>query len=384
MYPLVLFFVINTFLYSWIGLFHSSVPLNKFEYFTNANHYIPDSRLQTGTFSLVNAVAQYDSQWYLKIADKGYPNHPTGTLKEKRGVMNTLLYNFFPLYPLLIAVINFFVRDVQLSAFIISNGFLLASVVSLYFVVSQWFSKNVAIKTILLILLFPFGIFLRGYYSEGLRLLLFIWFCYGLTHRKYFLSSVMVGLLSITSGISLVLLPFFYAALWFYRRKEKISWGRIFLYFIIAIVPLSIWMIFCFVQTGDAFIFVHTRYAWERPKIFPLFYNIFLLAYFPFLPFRDFYSSQIDVLSIWLTICVAFLSKNVLPKVVWLATIVLAVAPLFVQDSVSFARFTIVLFPFFVYIAATLKRRYFVSLLIFFIVGILISSLYFVNWYWIE
>ncbi len=382
MYPLLFFLSVNLFLYSWIGAFHSVVHFNKFEYLTSANHYLQDPRINGGNFSLINSLGQYDSQWYLKIADKGYPDHPKGPIKEQRKIMHTLLYNFFPLYPLCIAVINFFIRNVQLSAFILSNSILLACVYSLYFVVSRWFTKKIALKTILLILLFPFGIFLRGYYSEGLRLLLFIWFCYGLAQKKHMLSAISVGLLCVTSGISLLLLPFYFGVVWFYRKS--LSLQKMLVYGLLAIIPFLLWMSFCYIHTGDFLIFIKTRYAWERPHIFPLFYNIFLLFIFPRLPFRDFYSSQIDVLSILVTVCIAFLSKNVLSKVVWLAAIILAFSPLLVQDSVSFARFSSVFFPFFVYLAVVLRKQYYILLVYFFCAGLLVSSLYFVNWYWIE
>jgi hypothetical protein len=318
----------------------------------------------------------------LKIADKGYPDHPRPWFNDTAKEMDGLLYNFFPFYPLCIAVINFVFHNIQLSAFILSNLILLAIVYSLYFVVSQWFSKKIALKTILLIMIFPFSIFLRGYYTEGLRLLLFIWFFYGLTEKKFFLSAISVGLLCITNGISLLLLPFFYGVLLFYRKR--IGLQKIFLYASIAVIPFLAWMFFCYIHTGDPLIFIKTLSAWVKPPIFPLFYNIGLIFSFPWLPAVSFYGSRMDVLCILLSICVTFLSKSVLPKIVWFATIVVAFFPLLVQDSVSFARFSSVFFPFFVYLSVVLNKKYYVLLVCFFFIGFLVSSLFFINWYWIE
>jgi hypothetical protein len=381
-YPLLLFFVVNLLFYSWIGVFHSAVPFNRYQYHTSANHYIQDPRADGKSFSLINALGQYDSQWYLKIADTGYPDHPPFVFKENIKVMDGLLYNFFPLFPLSIVVVNFLIHNVQLSAFIVNNLILLAIVYSLYYVVSIWFSKKAAFRTILLIMLFPFSVFLRGYYSESLRLLLFIWFCYGLTQKKYLVSAISVGLLCITSGISLLLLPFYYGVL--LGNRKKISVQKIFLYAIAAVIPFILWMVFCYVRTGDPFIFVATRAAWQRPSGFARFYNIRLILDFPWLPIFSFYGSRMDVLLILLTICITFLSKSILPKVVWLATIVFAFTPLLVQDSVSFARFSSVFFPFFVYLAVALNKKYYVLLVCLFSIGLLVSSVYFINWYWIE
>jgi hypothetical protein len=382
MYPLYILLFINVFLYSWINLYHGMVSFSKNEYLYNANHYIPDPRINGGDFSLINALGQYDGQWYLKIADQGYPDHPKAFLNEPVKEMDGLTYNFFPLYPISIASVNFFIKNVELSAFITSNLLLLGSVYSIYFVVSQWYSKKVAYKTILLLLLFPFSILLRGYYAESIRLFLFIWFCYGLSKRNYLIGALSVGLLSVSSGISLLLLLFYFGVLWFDRKKLTLH--KTALYFVIACVPFILWILFCFLHTGDGLIFILTRYAWIRPPLFPLLYNIFLVFEFPFLPVRGFYGSQLDVYCIIVTLCVAFLSKRILPKVVWLATIVLAFSPLLFQSSVSFARFITVLFPFFVYLAVVLKKKYYILLVCVFTVGLLISSLYFVNWYWIE
>ena len=343
-YPLLLFTLVNLIFYSWIGVFHSVVPFSNYQYHNNANHYIQDPRASGKSFSLINALGQYDSQWYLEIADKGYPDHPRFVFKESIRSMDGLLYNFFPLFPLSIAVVNVVINNVQLSAFILNNFILLAIVYSLYFVVSKWFSQKVALQTILLVMIFPFSVFLRGYYSEGLRLLLFIWFCYGLTQKKYFLSAVSVGLLCVTSGISLLLLPFYYGVLVFNRKKIPLQ--KIWLYALVAAIPFLLWMVFCYAHTGDPFIFVATRAAWQRPSGFALFYNIRLLFEFPWLPVLSFYGSRMDVLFILLAICVTFLSKSVLPKVIWWATIVFAFSPLLVQDSVSFARFSSVFFLF--------------------------------------
>lgn len=382
MYPLYFFLFINLFIFSWINLMHGIVPFNRQEYLYNANHYIPDPRISGGNFFLINALAQYDSQWYLKIANQGYPDHPTSFLKDQKKEMGELLYNFFPLYPLSISLVNFFIRNIEISAFITNNLFLLGAVYSIYYVVSRWYSKNIALKTIFLILLFPFSIFLRGYYSESMRLLIFIWFCYGLSKKNYLISAIMVGLLSVTSGISIFLLIFYLIVIWINRKK--ITLVNKILYFAIACLPIILWMLYCYLQTGDPAIFVLTRYDWIRPPFFPLLYNIILIFEYPFLHAISLYGSQLDVYCIILSLCVAYLSKRVLPKLVWLATIVQAFSPLLVQDSISFARFITILFPFFVYLSIVLNRKYYIILLSVFTVGLLISSLFFINWYWIE
>jgi hypothetical protein len=205
-----------------------------------------------------------------------------------------------------------------------------------------------------------------------------------LERKNYFLAAITVGLLGVTSGISLLLLPFYYGVLWYSRKRKDLSLQKILLYVGISALPFFLWGLFCYIHTGNPFIFVETRDAWYRPPFFPFFYNIELIFRYPWLPTIALYGSKLDVMCIVVTLCVTYLSKSVLPKVVWLATIVLAFSPLLVQDSISFARFITVLFPFFVYLAVALKKNYYIMLVCLFTVGLLFSSLYFINWYWIE
>lgn len=383
MFPFLAVVVTNAVLYLWLLLFHSVIPFSYEDYIKNANHFKDDLRVTTNTFYLPNAIAQYDSQWYLKIAETGYPSHPALPTQENTRIMDGLLYNFFPLYPFLIAVVNVFISDVEMSAFLLSNLLLVAISYSFYFVVLKWYSHDIAAKALLLLLIFPFSIFLRGYFAEGVRILLFIWFCYGLTEKKFLLSAVTLGLMSIASGISVFLVPFYWIVLAYYYVKKKLQLAKLISFLCISVLPLLSWVLFCSLQAGDPFYFVKTRALWYRPDMLPIIHNALLLITFPSLPLRSFYGSQIDALTVLLMLCLVFLSRNVLPRIVWGATIVLLVTPLLLQDTISTTRFSIVLFPFFIYLA-TLKNKYVYFLFGLFFVGLLFISLFYINWYWVE
>src|SRR5882762_6714068 len=101
-----LFILINSFLYIFLQFFHTAIPFSSFDYTYNAHHYLKDPRIENKSFNLLNALGQYDGQWYLKIADKGYPFHPKTTDLNNKSVMDGLTYNFFPLLPLCIAFVN--------------------------------------------------------------------------------------------------------------------------------------------------------------------------------------------------------------------------------------------------------------------------------------
>jgi hypothetical protein len=374
----ILFVVSNITFYLWMDNFNKIIPFSP-AYGHNAYHYKQDPRANKGNIVLLNALGQWDSQWYLKIADKGYRKHPSLPIYT----VESLSYNFFPLFPMLIGGINLILKNIESSAFIVENIILVFVFLSLYFVVSKWFSQKVAAKTIFLLFLFPFSIFLRGYYTEGLRLLFFIWFCFGIKEKKYFIAAIFVSLLSVTNGISIVLLPYFISLVFISFRKGELILKKALSYVVLAVLPFLIWVGFCFIQTGNPLYFAATRFAWYRPSI-PIFHNIGLLFLFPFLSPSGLYGSGIDVSMVILTIIVAAVSKKTLPFRVWFATVILAFTPLLVQDTISFARFTSVLFPFFAYIAYKMNNKYYFLCIFIFIFTLLITSLLFINWYWIE
>ena len=211
----------------------------------------------------------------------------------------------------------------------------------------------------------------------------FIWFCFGIKEKKYFIAAIFVSLLSVTNGISIVLLPYFISLVFISFRKGELILKKALSYVVLAVLPFLIWVGFCFIQTGNPLYFAATRFAWYRPSI-PIFHNIGLLFLFPFLSPSGLYGSGIDVSMVILTIIVAAVSKKTLPFRVWFATVILAFTPLLVQDTISFARFTSVLFPFFAYIAYKMNNKYYFLCIFIFIFTLLITSLLFINWYWIE
>jgi hypothetical protein len=367
-----------------MGFFHGLIPFAKNEYYHNAQHFAPDPRYANGQFSLLNALGQYDGQWYLKIAQDGYPAHPTNTKPSATETLGGMLYNFFPLLSICIAGINLRVHNVEISAFLLTLIVQLGVFVSAYFVSSHWFSEKIAAKTTLLMTLFPFSIYLRGYYNEGLRLLLFIWLCYCIDKKKYGYAAVLLGLSCVASGVSLLLLPVFLIILLLAYRTHTIQLRNVFLYLIISGMPFLFWVLFCYFQTKDPFFFLFAMSSWVKPYSIPILQNIKLLFTFLWLPMRGFHGSQIDEFVIVVTLITAYYARKILPRTIWWLTCVLAITPLLVQDSVSYARFAIVLFPFFVVAARKIRQRYFVLTLVGFGIALLIISLGFINWYWVE
>lgn len=97
----------------------------------------------------------FDGVYYLRIAEKGY----------EAGEQV-----FFPLLPILIHYVHFFLPNYFLAGFIVSNLFALITAIALFTAVTSLFSREVAKWTILFLFAFPSSFFLGAVYPESLLL----------------------------------------------------------------------------------------------------------------------------------------------------------------------------------------------------------------------
>ena len=378
------FIILNILLYLFVFLFNSKIPFSKFDYTKNAHHYFIDPRINGGKFDFLRTMGQYDAQWYLKIANEGYPKNPIVTDMNNKSLLDGLTYAFFPLYPLILAFANFPIKNIELAAFIVSNVFMVAIFFSLYIVVKNLYGENKALKTIFLLFFFPFAIFYRSYFTEGLFLLLLIWFSYFLIKKQWLRTAFFLSLLFVTrpNGAVLGLLFLFFIVNAYMHKRVG---GRIFIgSLVISIIPFIGWLIFCFVNTGNPIYWMTVQSNWNYPR-FPisLFWNIFIIFNFFSLPIHSFHASKIDVLTIIFVGILLFFSKKKLRPEFWWISFILWIVPLITRDTMSFTRYQIVSFPLFLFLAQKLKGKRYIFLLSLFCFSLFFLSLFFINWYWI-
>ncbi|OGH23481.1 MAG: hypothetical protein A2629_00340 [Candidatus Levybacteria bacterium RIFCSPHIGHO2_01_FULL_41_15] len=384
---LMAFVFLNLALYLFIFLFNSKVPFNNNNYINNAHHYIQDSRVILKKFKFINALGQYDSQWYLGIADVGYPRKSSIIDTENKTVLSGLSYAFFPFYPLAISVFNIILKNIELSAFVLTNILLILNFFSLFFVIKKLFSEELAIKTIFLLFFFPFSIFYRSYFTEGMLLLIITWFSYFLVLNRYFLSSLLLGLLNITKGNGILLnLVFFYYLTKFLKGKKNFyQIKEIILKSVFAFTPFIVFLIYIYFQTGSLSYLIEIRDSWV-PNEFPLLrllHNFLSILSFLKLPLHLFHNSKIDALVVLITLQLLLLGRKKIPLKLWLVSFSLWLTPLMFSDLMSFTRHQTVSFPLFLYLSMVLKGPVYQAVFAVFIAGLFIVSLFFINWYWI-
>ncbi|MCL5970769.1 MAG: glycosyltransferase family 39 protein, partial [Patescibacteria group bacterium] len=344
----LIFSFLNIFLYFFIINFNSKVKFHKFNYLYNAHHFLKDKRAEDGKFNFLRAMGQYDAQWYLKIAENGYPQNPGNINVQDKKIMGGLTYAFFPLYPIFFKAFNSFFKNVELSAFIFSNLFLIINFFSLYFIIVSFYSKKIALRSIFLLFFFPFAIFYRSYFTEGLYLFLLIWFSYFLIKKKYLYSTVFLSILNITkaTGFLLNFLLLYFLVKEFKQKKTTL---KFFIFQImILFLPILAWIMFNFNQTGNPFYFISIRSVWVSTFLVAPFINFSTVFLYPILPLHSFHFSELDILIAALTLLLLLKAKRILINELWWISFILFLTPLLVSDFMSFSRYQTVSFPLFI------------------------------------
>ena len=388
-YPLLFLLVAvvlsNGVLYAVTIEFHSVFPFQHSNYTLSSHHFLPDPRANGGSFVFLRALGQYDAQWYLKIAATGYPAHPSVTSLNDKSTMEGLAYAFFPLYPLLIATANVVIGNVELSAFLISNLFIILNVLSLYFVIQKQYNSSLAIKTTLLLFLFPFSIFFRSYFAEGLQLFLLIWLAYFLMQKEFLPCAVFLGFLNITKGSAMLLNVLYIVLLAQYILSHKLKLAKGLLCLIVIATPLVLWVIYNYIQTGNPFYFYAIQQSWDStPAYLHLSQNLWTVIHLFELPLHSFHTSFINTSLAIYILLLLILSRKHLPPILWWISFLIWFTPFISIDLMSFSRYQTVSFPLFLF-AALLARdnKIYISVVAVFSSLLLLTSLLFINWYWI-
>lgn len=378
-----LIFIINLLLYLFMTSFHNVLPFNTATY-ENSYRYLHDARMEnTSSFALLRALGIYDAQFYLRIADKGYPYHPRITSTDSFYIGERSTYAFFPLFPITVSLLNLIPRNIELSAFIMTNTFLFLGIYSLLLLISYISSEKTAMKTVVLLLLYPFSIFFRTYFTESLYLILLIGFAYFLIKEKLVFAAICLAFLNITKATGWLLNLYLMFVIWKKWKSGTISALSSIGLFFLLIIPSVIWIVFCWYQTGNPFYFFAVRAQWASFGYLVIFHNLSQFFRFDLLPIHGGHYSKIDMLSVFSVASLLFLSWRKLPKHLWWISLCLFLSPLLVTDTMSYSRYQTVSFPLFFYIASTLPQKYFFLLSISFFILLGLTSLLLVNGYWL-
>ena len=151
-----------------------------------------------GRRSVVYGFFRYDGQWYLRLAEHGYPTtvpHTPSTL------------GFLPLYPMIIrAVSAVSFTSLARAALVVSLAGGLVAAILAYRLADAWWGERVARRATLVFCLFPGTIVFSMAYSEGLTIPLALGTLLALRSKRWLLAGLLAGLATAVVPVALVLI----------------------------------------------------------------------------------------------------------------------------------------------------------------------------------
>jgi hypothetical protein len=205
--------------------------------------YDPRTDLLFGTF------AQWDSGWYLRVADHGYD------------VLATTA--FFPLYPLLVRGGGFLLGSHLVAGVLLS---LVAAGVGAVFVsriADRFAGAKVASDTVLLLALSPSALVFTGVYSDGLYLALAAGALLAAIQGRSWLAGILGALAVATRLVGLALIPALLVLLW--PRDRSVRQLARPLPLLLLPTALGLYSLYLQSRFGDAFAFANAQELyWQR------------------------------------------------------------------------------------------------------------------------
>ena len=206
---------------------------------------------------LFNTFAQWDSGWFIRIADHGYD------VKQSSA--------FFPLYPLVVRGVAEVLRSTVVAGVLVSVIAAGAGAVAVFRIARRLVGEAVASDSVLLLALFPLAFVFTAVYSDALFLALAAWSFWAALQRHVFVASVLGGLAVATRPTGLALLPALLVLLW---PRERTVRARLELLALVCIpAALGAYALYLHFHFHDAGAFYHSQSVFwlrETPSLGPL------------------------------------------------------------------------------------------------------------------
>jgi hypothetical protein len=163
------------------------------------------STRQLSPHDLLESWNKFDTVWYLNISRYGYWSPTLATVARDHGQMPTA---FFPLYPLLIAIVTLFVGASHrlAAAVIISNLGALAGFIGLGLFAAREEGQAASVRTIRLVAAYPMAFFLAAAYTEGIFLAFAVFCLYFLRRGSWYAAAICAFFATLTRFTGIVLL----------------------------------------------------------------------------------------------------------------------------------------------------------------------------------
>ncbi|MDZ4816328.1 MAG: hypothetical protein SGI71_08690 [Verrucomicrobiota bacterium] len=402
----ILFLVVRclTYVAGWTMARVDPDSFDRTNYETLFFHRPEDPRMQPDAQIPFKSLWNYgDSEWYLSIAEHGYPTRSEfDSVNQSGGVVPTttdnskVRYAFFPLFPMCIRLFAVFL-PVEWAAFCVIQ---LVSLAGIFVLTKLWklYFPDQEIKALFafsLLFLFPFSVFFACYYTESLFLLLSAC-CFLFVKQKRWLLMFAAGfLLCLTrpNGVFIVF-PLFLALTQedlCKRNMRGFLFSNLVPKFCVAAIPLGLasYFVVNHIKTGNwkTFSIVQKEFwKYENASILTNFYNNVIQHSLTFFtrPLHDSSGSQVDYLVMIFVACTLIymlISRFPLELTLW--TGMIWAVPLLTKDLMSFSRYMSISFPLFFMIGLRASKQLNRSMIVLFSIGYFLAVWGIVNYRWV-
>ncbi len=327
----------------------------------------------------LKAFANWDSGWYLSIAQNGY-----------YFIDQTTNAVFFPVYPLLMRYVALLTGwDYLMAGIIISQLALIIAIIYLYKLVKLDYSANIAFTSVIFLLIFPTAIFFNFVYTEALFICLVITAFYYARQNKWALVGILGFFISLTKpwGIALLLplLVEYYQSKNLTIKKTQADIGYLFL------LPLGLllFMQFLKIKFGSYFIFMSGQKIWHADNTynFWLTFKNYFNNIFVFISDNTAYQAAIslDLIFFIIGLLASIYIFIKIRKSYGLYTFLTCLIPALIGIFVSMSRYLLVAFPIYIMLAMWSEKNKLWQFTIYSILLILFSffTLLLMHNYWV-
>jgi len=313
---------------------------------------------------------RWDAVHYLDIATSGY--HGTDMA-------------FFPLFPLLIAIVGKFTGNHLIAGLIISNSAFFFGLLYLYKWVEREYDRTVARRAIFYISIFPTAIFFSAVYTESLFFALTVASFFYIRERKWVLAGVM-GMLAALTRVEGVLLVVPFAIEWWAAHRAGQRFGhRPALALCLIPLGLGLYMAWLWVLGVDPLYFSHVQIHWNRhlaPPWSSFGHSLYLIRHSHVSQTIANQFLEITFTLLMIGILIAGYKKLRPSAAAYMALSILV--PMSTSSLMSMPRFALVLFPMFGILAVWGRRAPINNLIVAFSLPLLgLFTVLFADWYWV-
>ncbi len=332
--------------------------------------------------------ANFDGVHYLTIIQLGY---------KRIGLVQA----FFPVYPLLIKIVNLLINNLLLSGLIISNA---SFITGLYFgfkLTEIDFDTKTAWWLVLILLTFPTSFYFGALYTESVFLSAILASLLYIRQQKKTISSILSGLASGLRVVGILLLPTIFLE-W---RQKQTNWEQLSLTakikklwsFIFASIGLIGFMIFLWLQFDDPLYFFHVQSEFRAGReetliLLPQVFYRYLKILFTVKPINWKYFSYVQdfVISVFGFIVLFWWwlqrkQQKYKTSYLWYA-VPAFLLPTLTGTLSSMPRYILVVFPIFMWLADKLKAAKPICRYLYFGISLcllVINTVLFIQGYWV-